>query len=125
MHDLLFEGQDSWSGSPDAASVFKELAGELDLDQAEFDSCLDDGKHASRVAADTEEALAAGLSSTPAFMINGVKLSGAQPFEAFQEQIDYFLAGGEPVGLEVAADSYRSLGQPDAPVVITEFSNYQ
>ncbi len=76
------------------------------------------------MAADTEEGLASRLSSTPSFLVNGVKLTGAQPFEAFQEQIDYFLAGGEPVGLEVAADSYRSLGQPDAPVVITEFSNY-
>jgi protein-disulfide isomerase len=124
MHDLLFEGQDKWSGNPDAVSVFKEMAGELDLDQAEFDACLDDGKYASLVAADTEEGLAARMSSTPSFLVNGVKLAGAQPFEAFQEQIDYFLAGGEPVGLEVAADSYRSLGQPDAPVVITEFSNY-
>ena len=124
MHDLLFEGQETWSGNPDAIGTFKEMAGELDLDQSQFDACLDDGEYADRVASDTEEALAVGLSSTPAFLINGVKLSGAQPFVAFQEQIDYFLAGGAPVGLEVDPDSYRSLGQPDAPVVINEFSNY-
>ena len=125
MHDLLFEGQDTWSGDPDAVLTFKEMASELDLDQARFDSCLDDGEYAGLVASDTEEGLAAGLSSTPSFLINGVSLAGAQPFEAFQEQIDYFLAGGEPVKLEVEADSYRSMGQPDAPVVITEFSDYQ
>ena len=125
MHDLLFEGQDKWSGNSDAVSVFKEMAGELDLDQAEFDACLDDGKYADLVGADAEEGIAAGLSSTPSFLINGMKLSGAQPFEAFQQQIDYFLAGGEPVKLEVDAGSYRSMGQPDAPVVITEFSDYQ
>ena len=89
MHDLLFEEQDRWSGNSDAIGTFKEMAGELDLDQAQFDACLDDGKYADLIASDTEEALAKGLSSTPAFLINGVKLSGAQPFEAFQEQIDY------------------------------------
>jgi protein-disulfide isomerase len=52
-------------------------------------------------------------------------LSGAQPFAAFEEQIEYYLAGGQPPTLEVAADSFRSLGEPDAPVVITEFSDYQ
>ena len=125
MHDLLFEGQETWSGNADAVDTFKEMAGELDLDQAEFDSCLDDGKYADLVSADAQEGIAAGLSSTPSFLINGATLAGAQPFEAFQEQLDYFLAGGEPVGLEVSADSYRSLGQPDAPVVITEFSDFQ
>ena len=60
-----------------------------------------------------------------AFRINGLELSGAQPFAAFQQQIEYLLAGGEPPTLEVAADSFRSLGAADAPVVITEFSDYQ
>jgi len=125
MHDLIFEGQDQWSGNADAVAVFKTMAGDLDLDQAEFDACLDGGKYAAEVGADLEEALAAGLTSTPSFLINGQKVSGAQPFEAFQQKIDYYLAGGGPVELEVGADSYRSLGQPDAPVVITEFSDFQ
>ena len=125
MHESLFEGQDGWSGSPDAVATFKGMAGDLDLDQAEFDSCLDDGKYADRVAADSEEGIAAGLASTPSFLINGMMLAGAQPFEAFQQQIDYFVAGGKPVELEVGADSYRSMGEPDAPVVVTEFSDFQ
>jgi protein-disulfide isomerase len=125
MHDLLFEGQDQWSGNPDAVSVFKEMAGELGLDQAGFDACLDDGTYAELVAGDAEEGIASGLSSTPSFLINGMVLAGAQPFEAFQQQIDYFVAGGQPVELEVAADSYRSMGQADAPVVVTEFSDFQ
>ena len=55
----------------------------------------------------------------------GVPFSGAQPFEAFQQQFEYYLAGGEPPSLEVPPDSFRSLGEPDAPVVVTEFSDYQ
>jgi protein-disulfide isomerase len=125
MHDLLFEGQESWAGNPDAGTFFKGLAGDLNLDQAQFDTCLDDGTYADKVAADYQEGVQEGVSGTPAFRINGIALSGAQPFATFQQQIDYLLAGGEPPTLEVSADSYRSLGQADAPVVITEFSDFQ
>jgi protein-disulfide isomerase len=125
MHDNLFEGQAQWSGNPQAESVFKGMAGDLGLDQAQFDTCLDDGKYADKVLADYQEGAALGITGTPAFRINGAALSGAQPFSAFQQQIDYFLAGGETPSLEVDADSFRSLGQADAPVVVTEFSDYQ
>jgi protein-disulfide isomerase len=125
MHDLLFDGQDQWSGNPGAVATFKEMAGELDLDQDQFDSCLDGGKYADKITADSEEGIAEGLSSTPSFLINDMQLAGAQPFEAFQQKIEYLLAGGGPIELEIGADSFRSMGQPDAPVVVTEFSDFQ
>jgi protein-disulfide isomerase len=125
MHDALFEEQGKWSGSPDAEDVFKEIASDLGLDQGQFDACLDESKYADKVLADYQEGAGQGVTGTPAFRINGAAMSGAQPFSAFQQQIDYFLAGGEPPRLEVEADSYRSLGQADAPVVVTEFSDYQ
>jgi protein-disulfide isomerase len=127
MHDLLFEGQSRWSGSADAVDTFKEMASELGLDQGEFDSCLDGGDYASKVSADRDEAVAAGITSTPSFSINGKPLAGAQPFAAFQQEIEYalFLAGGGTLELEVGADSFRSLGEPDAPVVVTEFADFQ
>ena len=125
MHGALFESQEQWSGDAGAIERFKDLAGDLGVDQAQFDECLDSDKYADRVTADYQEGAALGINSTPNFRINGAPLSGAQPFAAFQEQIEYYLAGGEPPVLEVAADSFRSLGEPDAPVVITEFSDYQ
>lgn len=125
MHDVLFEGQGRWAGQQGAETIFKGLAGELGLDQALFDACLDGGTYAEKVDADYQEGVIAGVSATPTFLINGVELSGAQPFAAFQQQIDYLLAGGEPPTLEVAADSFRSMGAADAPVVVTEFSDYQ
>ena len=125
MHDEIFESQDEWSGSQTPEDVFAKLAENLDLDKDQFLACLEEGTHAETVAADYQEGLAEGVSGTPAFRINGVELSGAQPLTAFQEQIEFFLAGGEPPSLEVAADSYRSIGDADAPVVITEFSDYQ
>ncbi len=125
MHETLFANQTLWGGNQDALSVFKQLAGDLGVDQAQFDACLDDGKYASKVNDDLQEGIAQGVTGTPAFRINGAAISGAQPFSAFQEQIDYYLAGGQAPSLEVAADSYRSMGQADAPVVVTEFSDFQ
>jgi protein-disulfide isomerase len=125
MHGLLFESQGSWSGSEAAVETFKGLAGDLELDQAQFDACLDNGDYADKVTADYQEGVREGVTGTPAFRINGIALSGAQPYQAFQQQIEYLLAGGQPPTLEVSADSYRSMGQADAPVVITEFSDYQ
>jgi protein-disulfide isomerase len=125
MHEKLFEGQDQWSGNPDAEAVFEGMAGDLGLDQAQFDACLEEGKYAEKVIADYQEGSALGITGTPAFRINGAPLSGAQPFTAFQQQIEFYLAGGEAPSLEVDADSFRSMGQADAPVVITEFSDFQ
>ncbi len=125
MHEALFFQQEQWSGQATAVQIFKSMAGELGLDQASFDACLDGGTYVQRVRQDQLEGTAAGVSGTPGFLVNGTLLSGAQPFSAFQQQIEYYLAGGvEPV-LEVAADSYRSMGDADAPVIVTEFSDFQ
>jgi protein-disulfide isomerase len=129
MNDLLFARQSEWSGQTDMASIFKTYAATLGLDQAQFDACLDGKKYAARIQADQKdgEQDMAGLSGigTPTFIINGAPLVGAQPYAAFQEQIDYYLAGGQTPTLIVAADSFRSKGKADAPMVITEFSDFQ
>lgn len=82
-HDMLFANQ----GALDAASL-KRYAGELELNTAEFDSCLDSGKHADEVRKDMAEGSSYGVSGTPAFFVNGILVSGAQPFSAFQQIID-------------------------------------
>lgn len=125
MHDALFASQGEWTGKQNATGTFKRLAGDLGLDHAQFDACLDGGIYATRVTADYQNGLLDGAGSTPTFLINGVPLIGAHPFAAFEQRIDYYLAGGGPPVLEVAADSFRSLGEPDAPVVVTEFSDFQ
>jgi protein-disulfide isomerase len=125
MHEMLFGRQAEWSGSPDALATFKAFAKELKLDQTKFDTCLDGGTYAAAVAADLQEGSQLGVTGTPAFFVNGGMLSGAQPLAAFQQQIEYYLAGGKPPTLEVAADSYNSLGEATAAVVITEFSDFQ
>jgi protein-disulfide isomerase len=92
MHDRLFAGQREWSGNPEHAAVFKGYAGELGLDQATFDECLDSGRMVAAVEADFQEGAGLGVSGTPAFFINGQPLRGAQPYEVFVQVIEGMLA---------------------------------
>jgi len=87
MHDKLFETQTSWSEATDT-SMFKTYAGQLGLDQVEFDTCMDEGKFAQVVKDDLALAQKVGANGTPTFFINKKVLVGAQPFEAFKAVLD-------------------------------------
>ncbi len=82
-HDVLFANQDAL----DVASL-KRYAEELGLDTAKFNACLDSGAMADKVQKDASDAASLGVSGTPAFFINGIALTGAQPFSAFQSLIE-------------------------------------
>ena len=82
-HDKIFENQRQLK-VPD----LKRFAEELSLDTEEFDECLDTGRFTEDVKRDYREGSAAGVSSTPAFFVNGRAVTGAQPFEAFAAIID-------------------------------------
>jgi protein-disulfide isomerase len=68
--------------------LHEQISTKLALDKSPFQSCLDTEKYKSQVAADSAEAQSFGISGTPAFVINGILLSGAQPLEAFVAVID-------------------------------------
>ena len=82
FHDSLFESQ-ALEGD-----ALKGQAARLGLDAGRFEQCLDSGKMASLVQRDLAAGRQAGVSGTPAFFVNGVVLSGAQPLEAFRRVID-------------------------------------
>ncbi|MEE8403600.1 MAG: thioredoxin domain-containing protein [Candidatus Hydrothermarchaeaceae archaeon] len=94
MHDIIFAGQTVWS-SGDAVSIFKGYASELELDEADFASCLDSGKYMEEVQKDLQDGVKAGVRATPAIFVNGILVSGgARPFSVFKQIIDSELAGG-------------------------------
>ncbi len=70
----------------------KALAVELKLDAGKFNSCADSDKYFAEIEKDTKDGAAAGVSGTPAYFINGKFLSGAQPYENFQQIIEEELA---------------------------------
>lgn len=86
-HDKLFANATSL-----AVDNLKKFAADLKFEPAKFNECLDSGKHAAAVNKDMADGTKIGVSGTPAFLVNGRFLSGAQPFSAFQEAIDDALA---------------------------------
>lgn len=70
----------------------KEYARQIKLDGAKFDKCLDSGKFAKKVTENQEAGSAVGVTGTPSFFVNGVNISGAQPFENFKTLIESELA---------------------------------
>jgi len=59
---------------------------------SQFAECVRNGDMLQEVQADLADAQSYGVNSTPTFFINGEKVVGAQPFEAFKQVIDKQLA---------------------------------
>ena len=89
MHNKLFENQNDLG-----LDNLKKFASDLGLDTGKFNSCLDSGETAAEVQKDEQEGLAIGIQGTPGFIIgktNGNSarvISGAYPYNSFQEVID-------------------------------------
>jgi protein-disulfide isomerase len=95
MHDKLFEAQGT---SEDAIKRpgLEKIAQEIGLNMDKFKAALDSNAHKAKLDADSKIGNDAGINGTPAFVINGYYLSGAQPTAAFTKLINRALkdAGG-------------------------------
>jgi protein-disulfide isomerase len=61
-------------------------------DTAAFDRCLRGSTVDRRIDADLAAGAVAGVTSTPTFFVNGIKLTGAQPYPAFKAALDQALS---------------------------------
>lgn len=92
-HDILFKNQTALS-----VEKLKEYASTITtIDQAEFGSCMESGKFNDEIATDLAEAQeyatqTVGKFGTPMFFINGMPVSGAQPYAVFEAAIEKALA---------------------------------
>lgn len=59
--------------------IYSELARALELDALRFESCLSSGKKRPLVLANRDAGISAGVSSLPAFFINGTRLADESP----------------------------------------------
>lgn len=91
-HDYLFEHQSGENQGAFNKDQLKTFAAVLELDTSAFDECLDSGRYTDIINTDTNQARSIGATSTPAFLINGQPVVGAQSFEVFQQVIDLKLA---------------------------------
>lgn len=83
-HDKIFTNQPSGL----SLDKFKQWAVELKLNAKKFNDCLDSGKYAAKVQADSQEGAQKGVSGTPATFVNGQLVSGAVSYEQFKQIID-------------------------------------
>ena len=87
MHDVLFENVSALE-----PAAIRGYAERLGVDLAKYDACVADPAQAAAVQADQAAGAAVGVEGTPAYFVNGVNLSGAQPEEAFIDLVEQALA---------------------------------
>jgi protein-disulfide isomerase len=89
MHNSLMQNQRKLDDDG-----LKEQAEGLGLDMAAWQSCVDASDvQIAEIENDFSAGEAAGVSGTPAFFINGIFLSGAQPIDQFETIIERELQG--------------------------------
>jgi protein-disulfide isomerase len=86
-HDLLFERAHAIRDED-----LKSYAGELGLDTAAFNQCLDSGQHRATVENDLQDANRRRFRGTPSFLVNDQPLAGPPTFEFLQSLIEPILS---------------------------------
>ncbi len=94
FNHTLFENQDGENDGAFSNENLKRFAGDLGLDQATFDSCLDLGEHRQTVIDGFNAAQAEGINSTPTLFINGFQIAYTnQGYDLLKRQIEAALNG--------------------------------
>lgn len=90
MHDTIYANFSAYGYS---RKDLTKMAESLNLDMDTYEACIDDGKYVDQINEDVDIGVAADISGTPSFTINGtLVMQGNQSFEAFQQQIEAALA---------------------------------
>lgn len=101
MHDALFtNNRDVEEQGSFSIRRLQEIAQSVGLDMNAYNSCMSSNKYLDQVNKDFQDAMAAGITGTPFFVltytVNGQTktetIDGAQPFSVFQQKIDAALA---------------------------------
>lgn len=92
MHDKLYETQQSWSATTSAATVFESYAQQLGLDMEKYKADAASQAINDVINADIREAQKIGASSTPTFVLDGVKIQNPRTVEDFAKVIDEAIA---------------------------------
>ncbi|MFP4324215.1 MAG: DsbA family protein, partial [Anaerolineales bacterium] len=98
FHDYIFDNQLTAQPEPISLPFLTVLAEDLELDIEEWTTCIQSDEAFEELRNDFTQGQSWGITGTPTFFINGERLVGAQPLEAFISIIDAELiaAGIEP-----------------------------
>jgi len=103
-HNEIFENQDKLNAQGE--KFLDAVAKKVGADMKRLKADMDGDKVKARLDADKAEAEKFNFSGTPGFIVNGISIRGAYPFETFKTLIDKQLAsaGGAPAAADKAGD---------------------
>jgi len=88
MYELLFQNQAELS-----EEGYAKFAGKLGLNMDKFKADMADPEIEKQIVADEAAAQELGFNGTPAFLVAGVKVTGARPLPFFKEVIERIKSG--------------------------------
>lgn len=93
MHDLLYERQQLWAQSNNAAQIMEDYATELALNVEQFKTDYQSSAVNDIINADLAAGKNLDVTGTPTFFINGQKVENPEPnIDAFSKLIDEAIA---------------------------------
>jgi len=91
--DLFFKGQADWSQAQNAQVAMEQIARFGGMQASDVAACLTNQKMIDKVEASKKIAVKKfDINATPSFVINGLVISGAHPYEDFRKLFDAELA---------------------------------
>ncbi len=93
FHDEVFQNQDKLNS--DGEKFLDSVAKKVGADMGKLKTDMNSDKVKARIEADSKEAEKFGISGTPGFIVNGVSIRGAYPFDTFKTIIDRQLASAK------------------------------
>ena len=104
-HSTLYNNQGGINEGWASTSALKQFAADVGLDTMKFNTCLDSGKYADRIAYNKQVGMSHGVEGTPVFFIVGSdgtteRIDGPQPSAVFADVIGSML-GEEAMAQEM------------------------
>ena len=85
-HDAIFDNWAEARSSGFSPAWLKATADGLELDDVEFDECMQSGRAFERVRASHFDGIERGVNSTPTVLVNGNRVDG--DYEAYRQAIE-------------------------------------
>jgi protein-disulfide isomerase len=88
QHRRIYEGQQDWAESRDAAPMFRRYAEVSGLDLGRYDACMQAKKYAGRIQASYDEGVRVGVGGTPTLLVAGRLYQGRLDSDAIARLVD-------------------------------------
>jgi protein-disulfide isomerase len=88
MHDKVYDTQNDWVNLPDPTNIFVGYANDLGLNINQFTKDLNSSTVKNKVQNDMNDGNTVGITETPTFFLNGIKMTLTGSYDQFKSLID-------------------------------------